>query len=116
MTDNPHEQLELLAADILTLTEELDAGGLARSRITRSETIRRLRRMAAIAAALPEPARAALPEMDWARWGVLGEELAADGVGANELWEAARQLTLESLQWLRVYRDANPGWYRAGLG
>lgn len=113
MTENPHDQLEALAADILTLTEDVDADGLSRSRLTRSETIKRLRRMAAIAAALPAPARAALPEMDWARWCALGEELAAERVGALALWEAAREFTTDTLQWLRVYRDANPDWYRA---
>ncbi|ANQ83781.1 hypothetical protein [Azoarcus olearius] len=112
MNDTPHDQLEALAADILTLTEEVDAEGLARSRLTRGETIKRLRRMAAIAAALPDEARAALPEMDWARWLALGEDLAADRVGPLALWTAAREFTTDTLQWLRVYREANPNWYR----
>ncbi|QDF95785.1 hypothetical protein CJ010_04075 [Azoarcus sp. DD4] len=113
MTENPHDLLETLAADILTLTEDVDAAGLARSRLTRGETVKRLCRMAAIATTLPAAARTALPEVDWARWSSLGEELAADRVGPIALWEAARDFTTDTLQWLRVYREANPHWFRA---
>lgn len=112
MTDNPHDLLELLAADILTLTEEVDAEGLGRSRLTRAETVKRLRAMAAVAAGLSSAARAALPEIDWARWIALGEALAAERVGPVALWEAAREFTTDTLQWLRVYREANPAWFR----
>lgn len=113
MTDNPHDLLEALAADILTLTEEVDADGLARSRLTRQEAIKRLRRMAAVAAALPPAAHAALPEIDWARWRALGDDLAADAVTPLALWAAAREFTTDTLQWLRVYREADPHWFRA---
>jgi len=110
---NLHDLLELATTDLLTLTEGLDAGELAGSRLTRAETEKRLRRVAAIAAGLPEEARAALPELNWTAWRQVGEALAAGPLPAEALWAAARELATETLQWLRVYREANPAWWQS---
>ncbi|NMG65484.1 hypothetical protein GPA19_11045 [Azoarcus indigens] len=110
---NLHDLLELATTDLLTLTEGLDAGELAGSRLTRAETEKRLRRVAAIAVGLPEEARAALPELNWPAWRQVGAELAAGPLPAEALWAAARELATETLQWLRVYREANPAWWQS---
>ncbi|NMG34392.1 hypothetical protein GRF61_08020 [Azoarcus sp. TTM-91] len=110
---NLHDLLELATTDLLTLTEGLEPRELAASRLTRAETEKRLRRVAAIAAGLPDEARAALPELDWDAWRQVGEALAAGPLAAEVLWTAARELATETLQWLRVYREANPAWWQS---
>ena len=114
--DNPHALLEALATDVITLTEDLDAGALSRSRLTRVETILRLRSMAALATELPVGAREALPEIDWTRWRALGQRLSDAEIDPALLWSAARELCTETLQWLRVYGEAAPDWYCRGAG
>lgn len=101
-------RIEDAATDILTLIEGLAAAEYARSRLTRRSIATRLSEISRLAAALPPPAREAMPEVDWAAWAALGELIARGGDSERE-WAAASALADPTLQWMRVYRQAVPG-------
>jgi uncharacterized protein with HEPN domain len=98
--------------EILTLTEGVDEAAFFRSRLTHAETVKRLKAIAQAAAQLPEPARAAITEIDWARWQELGRELTAGSAGPLSVWVAVRELAPLTLNWLRVYRQSQPDLFR----
>jgi uncharacterized protein with HEPN domain len=104
--------IDTACTEILTLTEEVGEAEFFRSRLTHGETVRRLRAVAQAAADLPEPARGAIAEIDWARWRALGAELAAGTAGPLAVWVAVRELTPLTLNWLRVYRQSQPELFR----
>jgi uncharacterized protein with HEPN domain len=108
----PHRALlgliETAATEILTLTGEMEQHDFFDSRLTRAETVKRLRRVAEAAETLPPALREAIPEIDWAQWSALAREFATAGAAQAALWRAIRELTPMTLQWLRVYRDARP--------
>ena len=108
----PHRALlgliETAATEILTLAGEMEQHDFFDTRLTRAETVKRLRRAADAAAKLPAALHEAIPEIDWAQWTRLARELAAAGASQAALWAAIRDLTPLTLQWLRVYRDAQP--------
>lgn len=97
---------------VLVLVEDLQEPEFLRSRLTRSEVLRQLRTMADTLAALPETARAALPEIDWAGWRAAALALAGGGAARDDAaWFAARSLVPATLSWLRVYRHAEPALF-----
>ena len=108
----PHRALlgliETAATEVLTLAGEMEQHDFFDTRLTRAETVKRLRRIAEAVEKLPAALRGAIPEIDWAQWSALAREI-ADGVTSHAaLWAAIRELTPMTLQWLRVYRDARP--------
>jgi uncharacterized protein with HEPN domain len=97
---------------VLVLTEGIEETELLHSRLTRAEVRRQLALMASTLAALPQAARAAMPELDWAAW--RATELALDAAAsaqAEALWFAVRSLVPATLNWLHVYRQEQPGWF-----
>lgn len=98
-------RIEEAATDVLTLIEGLDAADYARSRLTRAGTVARLRDIAHLAAALPPSGREAMPEVDWAGWQAVDEIIGGGGDSGRE-WAAATGLAAITLQWMRVYRQA----------
>lgn len=98
-------RIEDLTTEVITLAENLDAERLARSRLTRSALTRRLRQIAGIADDLPDAARAAMPEVDWTQWRSLGTAIRDGELDPAQLWQAASALSIETLQWMRVYRE-----------
>ncbi|THF65339.1 hypothetical protein [Pseudothauera rhizosphaerae] len=99
-------------AEIVTLTEEVSEAEFFRSRLTHGETVKRLKAIAQAAEQLPEPARAAIAEIDWARWQELGRELAAGSAGPLAVWVAVRELAPLTLNWLRVYQQSRPDLFQ----
>lgn len=98
---------------VLVLVDGLEEGEFRRSRLTRTEVLRLLRLVADTVAALPEAARDAMPELDWAGWRGAGLAFAG-GEGADRddaLWFAARSLVPATLSWLRVYRREQPALF-----
>lgn len=94
---------------VLVLVDALDEADFQRSRLTRAEVQRQLGLMADTLAGLPEAARQALPEIDWAGWRGLTHALATPGRVADEAsWFAAHALVPATLSWLRVYRRDAP--------
>ena len=97
---------------VLLLVEDLQEGEFLRSRLTRAEVLRQLRLMADTLAALPEEARRAMPEIDWAGWRAGALALAGEGAARDDAaWFAARSLVPATLSWLRVYRQAEPALF-----
>jgi hypothetical protein len=97
---------------VLLLIEDLQEPEFLRSRLTRNEVLRLLKTMADTLAALPGPARAAMPEIDWEGW--RGAALGLCGEGAERddaAWFAARSLVPATLSWLRLYRRSEPALF-----
>jgi uncharacterized protein with HEPN domain len=99
-------------ANVLTLVEGLDEADFRRSRLTRAEVRRQLHGIAAVLAALAEPAQARMPELDWPAWAAVDAALRQDGPACDDTaWFAARSLLPATLMWLRVYRQSEPALF-----
>lgn len=98
---------------VLLLVEDLQEPEFLRSRLTRSEVLRQLKTMADTLAALPEAARAAMPEVDWEGWRCAALALGG-GQGAvrdDAAWFAARSLVPATLSWMRLYHHSEPALF-----
>lgn len=106
--------MEQAGLAVVTLTEGLSEAELLRSRLTRTEVLRQLRRLADSAALLPADVRARMPEADWPGWDHLRPTLHGDpGPPLDEvLWVAASSLVPALLLWLRVYQTSHPELFR----
>lgn len=94
---------------VLTLTEGLDKDEFLASRLTRTETLRQVRIMAASAGNVPPPTQALLPEVEWRGWQTVACQLDEGPTAhAEALWFAIRSLVPATLMWLRVYRQNQP--------
>ncbi len=98
---------------ILVLTDSLEESELLRSRLTREEVRRQMLQLSETLLWLPEAAREALPEIDWAGWRATRLALEVSGSAQDEaLWFGARSLVPATLSWLRVYRKERPDLFR----
>lgn len=94
---------------VLTLTEGLEKNEFLASRLTRAETLRQVRIMAASAANVPPQTQALLPEMEWRGWQTVAQQLDDSHETQGEaLWFAICSLVPATLMWLRVYRHNQP--------
>jgi uncharacterized protein with HEPN domain len=94
---------------VLTLTEGLEKDEFLASRLTRTETLRQVRIMAASAGNVPPPTQALLPEVEWRGWQTVARQLEEGAAAQGEaLWFAVRSLVPATLMWLRVYRHNQP--------
>jgi hypothetical protein len=104
--------IEEAGEGVLLLVEDLQEPEFVRSRLTRSEVLRQLKTMADTLAALPQAARAAMPEIEWDGWRAAAIAMAGEGSARDETaWFAARSLVPATLSWLRVYRNAEPAMF-----
>ena len=97
---------------VLVIVDGLTDDDLRRSRLTRVEVQRLVLLIAHTLAALPEAARRAMPEIDFAGW--KSAALAIETVPCERddtLWFAAHSLVPATLSWLRVYRQEQPGLF-----
>ncbi len=102
-------QIETAGANVLTLTEGLEADEFQRSRLTRQETRRQLLLLASAMTQLPLLKRQQMSELDWDGWATLMQQLANGHTHeADALWFAIRSLTPATLMWLRFYRERQP--------
>lgn len=94
---------------ILVLVDGLEELEFCRSRLTRQEVRRLLATMADTLESLPEAARQAMPEVDWAGWRTVMLALGSPALAGDEAaWFAARSLVPATLSWLRVYQRSAP--------
>jgi len=99
---------------VATLTEGVERDELLRSRLTRFEVQRQLHTLADSLGQLPEAARLALPELDWAGWQALRAPLSGPVSPAQDdaLWFACQALVPATLLWLRTYQQHQPELFR----
>ncbi|HJW03020.1 MAG TPA: hypothetical protein VJ548_07060 [Azospira sp.] len=101
--------LEDSATAILTLAEGLGQEEFFATQLTRDEVLRQLLTLADTALEIPQEVRAAMPEIDWDGWFVLGRELRGQRkADQGALWFGIRTLVPATLLWLRVYRRNQP--------
>ena len=105
MTGMLLQKIEEAGVAVLTLTEGIEEGEFAMSRLTRQETCRQLEILGRAAADMPSAARAALPEIDWVAWASIAKTAVNDN---PQVWQAVSELVPATLMWLRVYRNNEP--------
>lgn len=102
---------------VLTLTEGVDEAEFRNSRITRAEVVRQLVIIANCASEMDPVLRAALAEVDWPTWDVLGPLLRSPRSASQDeaIWFAIASSVPALLLWLRVYRKHQPELFRMTL-
>lgn len=106
--------IEKAGTSIAILIDGLEKNELLRSRLTRREVLRQLKTLADNVAQLGEPARDAMPELDWSCWDNMRSRFdARPGEALDEaLWFACESLVPATLLWLRVYQQSQPELFR----
>lgn len=103
--------VEEAGTSVLILTEGLEREEFIGSRLTRDETLRQLRQLAASLDQVPQTIQVLLPEFEWAGWASAAKDFGnPDG---EALWFAVRSLVPATLMWLRVYRQNQPTLFTA---
>jgi uncharacterized protein with HEPN domain len=99
---------------VLILAEGLQRSEFMRSRLTRAEVQRQLLCAADTLADASDVLRHQMPELDWAAWRATRIALQAGGEQRDDaLWFAVQSLVPATLNWLRVYRQEQPGLFSA---
>ena len=99
---------------VMILTEGLQRSELLRSRLTRTEVLRQVLKLAVTLSDASDTLRHLMPEIDWAGWRATRLALPVAGDRQDDaLWFAVRSLVPATLSWLRVYRTERPELFTA---
>jgi uncharacterized protein with HEPN domain len=97
---------------VLVIVDGLTDDDLRRSRLTRGEVQRLVLLIGHTLAALPDAARTAMPEIDFAGWQASVRTIESQSAERDDtLWFAVRSLVPATLSWLRVYRREQPALF-----